>query len=282
MAVLHENLDYSICISVIVSFTGCALDHAGQRNRLKAHYEVSHEDRIVVPGTIQTPRAHISRVQTQRAFDTLPPRSIADGEPDEFWDLSLEEVTRTALSRSPVMRQLGVNILSTPNQLQTIYDPAIALSHPQFGEEAARSAFDARLSHSFVHNDSDLPFNNRTQGGGAFVVKGDEFRAFTQVQKTSQTGGRYGLSLFATHQHNDAPANRFSHVWLNGIEFTIRQPLLQGSGSHINSVITPGSQAGNMTPGILLTRINSRITGSEFELGVRDFLNDLETCRERS
>ena len=77
------------------------------------------------------------------AFNSLPPRSMADGEPTEFWDLSLQEVINTALRNSPVLRDLGGQVLSAPQLLSSIYDPAITQSHPRFGEEAALSAFDA-------------------------------------------------------------------------------------------------------------------------------------------
>ncbi len=209
--------------------------------------------------------------------ESLPPRSMADGEPADFWDLPLAEVIETALRNSPVLRELGGRILASPEAMTSIYDPAISQSHPRLGEEAALSAFDAQFQYSALWNDSDLPYNNFNTGGGAFEVKSDQFRSNAGLTKTSATGAQYGLTSFTRHLHSDAPSNRFSHAWTNGIEVTLRQPLLQGAGVGFNRIARPGSGPEvTLSPGVLLARINTDLSATDFERGVRDFVSQLE------
>ena len=219
----------------------------------------------------------LGRCDGSNATDSLRPRSMSDGAPTEFLDLSLEDVIRTAMQNSQIMRDLGGRVLASPQSLTSIYDPAISQSHPRLGEEAALSAYDAQFQQSILWNDRNLPFNNANAGGGAFQVKSDQFSWNTGLSKTAANGAQFNLSSFTRHEHSDAPSNLFSHAWTNGIEATIRQPLLQGAGVAFNRIARPGSGPEiGLSPGVLLARINTDLSVADFERGVRDYVSQIE------
>jgi hypothetical protein len=76
------------------------------------------------------------------------PRSILSPAPVEYWDLGLQEAIKYGLTHSRVMIDLGATVLRSPDTVATTYTPAVAETDPQFGTEAALSAFDANLAMS--------------------------------------------------------------------------------------------------------------------------------------
>ena len=94
---------------------------------------------------------------------SAPPRSIRHSGKDKIRDVSLQEVIRTALANGRVLKDniqflSQVNVLLTaPNQVRSVYDPALQESGVLFGQrgvEAALADFDAR----FTTNDSNASF----------------------------------------------------------------------------------------------------------------------------
>ena len=71
------------------------------------------------------------------------PRSIRDSSRIQYWDLTLQEAIRYALCNSKVMLDLGGTILRSPQTTPNTFGPAVQESDPQYGVEAALSAFDA-------------------------------------------------------------------------------------------------------------------------------------------
>ena len=69
------------------------------------------------------------------AAATAPPITIHEEEPREYWDLSLEEAIRLALTNSRIMRDLGGTILRAPSSMRAIQDPAITETDARFGVE---------------------------------------------------------------------------------------------------------------------------------------------------
>ena len=210
---------------------------------------------------------------------SVAPRTMADGIPTDFWDLSFEEAIRIGLQNSTILRDLGGRVLDSPESVATVFDPAIAMSNPRTGEVAALSAFDAQINESFAYGDSNRIFNNAAQGGGAFIVKGDNFRWDWQLTKVAATGTQFGLRTFTAYEHNNAPANLFTHAWRNSAEAIVRQPLLQGAGTRFNRIAGPGARAtGVNLPGVLLARINGDISLADFERSVRDYVYQVEAA----
>src|SRR5688572_21183907 len=69
------------------------------------------------------------------AAGTLPPRTLQDCEPANYWPLVLEEAVQISLVNSQVMRDLGGRVVGAPQAIRTIFDPAIQESDPRFGVE---------------------------------------------------------------------------------------------------------------------------------------------------
>ena len=83
----------------------------------------------------------------------IRPFSLQNNQPKEVWDLKLEDAIRNALTNNKIMRTIGGQvqgppdfISAMPEQVPSIYDPALVESNPRSGVEAALSAFDTQFS----------------------------------------------------------------------------------------------------------------------------------------
>src|SRR5690606_17432756 len=91
--------------------------------------------------------------------NTAPPHTIHVTDDIPIRDISLTETIQTALMNSQVLRTAGSfhspgsSVLANPNNVPSVYDPAIQESGVLFGGrgvEAALSAFDAQLNASMI------------------------------------------------------------------------------------------------------------------------------------
>lgn len=73
-------------------------------------------------------------------------RNTADFEKIDYWNLSLAETIEVAISNGEVLRDLGATVLRAPRMMTTDQMQALAETDPQFGMEAALSAFDAQFT----------------------------------------------------------------------------------------------------------------------------------------
>ena len=134
---------------------------------------------------------------------TEKPRAVTDRREDEIRDLSLEEAIRIALENNPIVRssaQLvtpGNSVLSAPDRLPSIYDPAIQESGVLFGGrgvESALSQFDPNWTTSMIWGRNEQIQNNAFFGGGLQPGKTltQETGVFnTQLQKNFANGGTF-------------------------------------------------------------------------------------------
>jgi outer membrane protein TolC len=205
-----------------------------------------------------------------------PPRKLSDGAPTDFWDISLDDAIRMALDNSRVLKDLGGQVLSSPQAVRTIYDPSITISNPVTGEEAALAAFDSQYQSSFLGTASNQAFNNATLGGGATTVNSDGFSWTQQISKTAATGTQFSLARLLQYENSDAPFNLFPSSYSGALQGTVRHPLLQGSGVGFNRIAGASGQIGSR--GVILARIDGDISIAQFEQGVRDFVQDVETA----
>jgi len=212
----------------------------------------------------------------QNLLDTRTPPSVRRPEELEKWPLTLEEATRIALANSQVIRQLGGLIVDTPQALTTVYDPALAEADPRTGVEAALAAFDAQFVTNLFHEQRDRGVNNVFQQSfGAFTTNTNFELGLTKV---AATGTQFGLRNITTYNriHNFQPGfNQFASVYDTLMQAEFRQPLLQGAGVEFNRIAGPNATPGNYN-GVLLARINTDVSLSDFEASVRDLLRDVE------
>ncbi len=232
------------------------------------HYE-SLSDQIAYTDMESDPRGRAELLER-------PHTGLSDYSP-EYWDLSLEDAIRYALKNSTVLRDLGGTILQSPETVQTKFGSAIQRTNPRFGMEAALSAFDARFSSRALFENNDLALNNTFLGGGTRSLKQDLNDYQTEISKRAATGTEFILRNNTNYDANNAPGNRFSSAWSTNIEAEFRHPLLQGGGVEFNRIAGPLSVPG-FTNGFLIARVNSDITQVDFEIGLRNFLSDVENA----
>jgi hypothetical protein len=213
--------------------------------------------------------------------NTPPPRSLGSRDPSkmDYRDMTLQEVIQVTLMNSRVLIDLGGTVLRAPENVQTSYNIAVQETDPEYGTEAALSAFDAQFSTSLYSQKNNQQYNNTTLGtNGLFLQNYDEWD--TQITKTSVTGGQFTLRNVIDFGRDNNVANLASCQ--NGafdtyVEGTIRQPLLQGAGVEYNRIAGPGAKPG-VYNGVLVARIRNDISTADFELGLRDYVSNVESA----
>jgi outer membrane protein TolC len=220
----------------------------------------------------------VETVSYEELTSTLPPLTLKEDAPPEFWDLPLEEVIQTAIANSQVMRDLGALVLESPDNVQTLYDPAIEETDPRFGVEAALSAFDTSFESRLFFEKNDRALNNVFFGGGTRLLTQDLHNYQAQLSKRAATGGEFTIRKTIDYDFNNSPGNDDPNKpWLVQVEGEFRQPLMQGAGVDFNRIAGPDGRPGAMN-GVLLARINTDINLVDFELAVRNLVNDVENA----
>ncbi len=59
------------------------------------------------------------------AIGAIEPFTVRRQEPVEYWPLTLEEAVRITLANSETMREIGGRVLTAPQGVTSVYDPAI-------------------------------------------------------------------------------------------------------------------------------------------------------------
>ncbi len=256
-----------------------------------SHY-VGAIQKIEYPDTEQQP--------LDEAAGTQEPLTLSNAKFDQIWELSLEEAVRTALENGKVLRNLGgrfasfggprpqtgeppVSLLTSPALTPSVYDPAITETDPFRGVESALAAFDAQLSMTSTWQNGNRPQNVDPLFQTLIfvpVLKTNQGVTTTGVQKTTATGGQFGVSnttqLDATNNiFRDVPS-----IWTTSYDFSFNQPLLQGAGVTYNRIAGPDTFNNLLGRpnfrGVLLARINADISLADFEAGVRNLVSDTE------
>jgi hypothetical protein len=231
--------------------------------------------------------AHFQAMATQIEYPTVPapvneqaattpqPLSIRDLAQARYRDLSLQQATQLALINSKILVDLGGQVIRAPDSLPTAYDVAFVETDPQFGPEAALSAFDATFSMSgqFQHNDQQV--NNTFVGdNGYFAQSYDVMQA--QIEKRAVTGSDFTLRQIIDYNRDTNLADQYpGGNWDAIYEAQVRHPLLQGSGIEFNRIAGPGGKPG-VYNGVLVARIRTDISLADFEIGVRNYVANVE------
>jgi outer membrane protein TolC len=174
-------------------------------------------------------------------------------------------------------------VLQAPALARTILDPSLVETDPRFGVEAALSAFDAQLAMTGLFEKNDRAVNNNILTGSTpgspnrnkFLQDLNVFQ--TQIAKQSATGAEFAFRHNATYDANNANANLFPSAWDTNLEAEFRQPLGQGRGVNFNRIAGPQATPG-ATNGVVIARINTDISVADFELGLRNLVNNVETA----
>ncbi len=233
--------------------------------------------RPVFPDTatrIETPLPDGSRLD--QLISSEEPRDLPDSDRLQYVNLPLQEAIHLALRHSKVMRDLGGTVLRAPETVATAFGPAVQETNPQSGVEAALSAFDADFSWSVFGEKNDRRYNNQFLGrGGLFQQDADFFQA--QLAKRTVTGSQFALRHIVNYDFNNNTGNEFAGSWDAILEGEFRHSLLQGGGVEFNRIAGPGSQPG-VYNGVLISRLRTDVSLTEFEMGIRDLLSNVENA----
>ena len=206
---------------------------------------------------------------------SLMPRD-ASQELANLRDLSDTEMISLALANSPVLRPLGIRVLDQPGGAATIYDRAITATDPFYGPQAALAQFDSQLAASLDSQNNDRVFNNTTLGGNVQELTQDFGNLNLGLQKRMLGGGTVGLNSVTTYDNNNRQGNIFPSYWERQLEASIRQPLARGAGRQYNEIAGPNATPGfNFSNGIVIARLNTQISDTEFEVALRKFVSGL-------
>ena len=221
------------------------------------------------------PVAEIHRAAWSRAPVTMRHRD--ELEQIQYRDMTLDQVLAIAMQNSDVLRELGGTVLRNPNSIRTRFTGPLAVTDPRFSPEAALSAFDAQLQGTAYFSNNDQLYNNPFFAGGTNAFKQDLNEYSLELSKVTGTGSQLALRSISVYNANNAPGNIFSSAWDTYVEGEIRQPLLQGGGLQFNRIAGPGSAPG-VYNGILLAKANADMNQTDFEMAVRDYINNVSNA----
>ncbi len=196
-------------------------------------------------------------------------------------DLQLAEAIQFALQNNVILRNLGGSVVQAPATAISLYNPAIIESNPQAGVIAALSAFDAQVTSQLFWQKNDRPVNvainpilSQFQ---VFNVQQDASVFNYEIAKRTATGARFAASQNVGYDNANSPNRLFQGVFTGWFQAEYRQPLLQGSGVEFNRIAGPNGGIGNYN-GVMIARINTDISLADFEQGIINFVNDVETA----
>ncbi|MCA8988814.1 MAG: TolC family protein [Planctomycetaceae bacterium] len=195
----------------------------------------------------------------------------------QYQNLTLAEAVRLALSESKTLRNLGATILRSPDSASTAFDSAIRENDPRLGVQAALSAFDTSFAASVFHQNNDRALNNQFFGGGTRLLQQKATVMQAQLSKQSASGSEFFLRNITDYDKNNAPGNQFPGAWTTQLEGEVRQPLLKGYGVDYWQTVG-ASQTPGVYSGVLIARTNTDIAQADFEIGVRDFIAEVENA----
>ena len=261
-------------IALTIAFPGAMVLGCATSQRTNPTFETACTPCQDALQEIEKPELQCDAGTDGTEFLSEPPVSIDSFSEVEPWDLSLDQCVEMALANSKVMQKLGGVVVSAPEAARTLFDQAI--QETGIGSvENALSAFDAQVASSIFYNRSEREFNNLFIGGGTPQLTSNTSRFSTELSKQSATGARFAARTIIDYNRNSSPANLFGSTYdaVNQLEF--RQPLLRGRGTAINRIAGPNALVGQYN-GVLIRRINSDISLSDFQSAVRDLVRDVE------
>ena len=199
--------------------------------------------------------------------------------PSEFVDISLDDAVAIALSNVEVLRSLAATVVQNAQGANTAFDSAIQSTDPNFGVEAALSAFDTSLNSTLQYSNLDDTFNNPSTTGSASTVEQNLIDFRYGLNKVTAAGTQLSLDSNITHTDSSNPALLFPSVFDTSWQASVRQPLLQGRGALFNRIAGPASAPGFLgSSGFLVSRSNHDISIVEFERNVNRMVLEIITA----
>jgi outer membrane protein TolC len=210
-----------------------------------------------------------------QASAPITSKTLRENADIQYRDVTVGEVLQIALENSEVLRELGGTVLRAPEGMRTRFTPGLQQTDPRFGTHAALSAFDAQFKGSANFSNNDRIFNNPFFAGGtAGTFQQDLHEYKAELSKRTASGSLLIFRNISDMDDNNAPGNTFTSAWNYYVEGEARQPLLQGGGLQYNRIAGPSGAPG-LYNGILIARVNTDITQTDFEIAVRDYVSNV-------
>ncbi|MEW4529523.1 TolC family protein [Maioricimonas sp. JC845] len=222
---------------------------------------------------------------------TDAPRTLDYSSAHDVWEMPLAEAVYLALLNNDVIRSGGAfvsrfnPILSSPDAVPTVYDPAIQETGILIGNrgiEAALSDFDANFTTRMLWGRDEVltnnPFLSSGVAGGTLTSETGDFNA--TLSKQMANGGQFSLGHQISYLGSNSAFQVFPSTYAGTLSATYRQPLLAGAGTEYTRIAGPIGRnitaVGGVAQGVLIARINSDIELADFEASVRNLLRDVE------
>jgi outer membrane protein TolC len=263
--VAHISLLASL---MVIGLGGCS----ARQGKLTFKHDAAHYRHVAS----QIEHPDVAPGKASQEF-TAPPLVLSLEQEPVYWDLPIEEAVQLALANSRVLRDLGGLLLRSPETTPTTFEPAIVETDPRFGIEAALSEFDAIVALQALGGKNDRPLNNTGGPNSPQSFLQDVTVVEGEIQKRAATGSLFALRHILDYDANTTPSNQFPTIWNTHVEGEFRQPLLQGAGVNYNRIAGPNGIPGQSN-GVLVARVNTDISQADFELGVRDFVSNVENA----
>ncbi len=254
--------------------TGCAKIH-------RFHFQESTSPSYYKSVSTQIEYPSVKSCLTAEVVSTPAPLMLENPADLVTREVQLEEVIRLALQNSDILRSLGGSIVQSPAGVITNFDPAITETNPLIGVEAALSAFDAQVTSQLYWQKNNRPNNIAVnpilQQFQVFATDQTAAVFNYEIAKRTATGARFAARNVVNYDLTNTPNRLFNSAYAGWLEAEYRQPLLRGAGVDFNRIAGPNSGVGQYN-GVLIARINTDISLADFEQGVINFINDVESA----
>ncbi|MCA9262765.1 MAG: TolC family protein, partial [Planctomycetales bacterium] len=194
----------------------------------------------------------------------------------EYWDISLQEAIQIGLQNGKILRSLGGQVIRSPQNAPTILDAAIAATDPRVGVEASLAPFDTLFFTNTNVENNDRAYNSQIISGSR-SLRQDLIDWQMGLTKKSAAGTEFTFRQNITYDSSNVVGNEYYSVYDISTEFEFRQPLLRGRGTLFNRTAGPNASPG-LYHGVLIAQTNADISLSELEIGLRDFVSDIENA----
>ena len=268
----------ALLVVTVLAFVGCKSNKIPNNSGILSYKAPTNtKEPGIEPSYLELSEPDICDFDAEYYTNSLSPDDILDYTNIAYTEISLHDCVVAALRHSEVFRNASGSIVNAPASIGTALDPAIAYTDPQFGEEAALSAFDANFVTSAFFENNDRPFNNSFSGDSDGLFKQDLLDFRTEINKLSAGGTQFNARSGVIYDANNQAGNRFPHSYQAILDFGFRHPLLQGSGSLFNRIAGP-SQTPGVYNGVLIARTNTEISLTDFQAAVRNLVSDVENA----
>jgi outer membrane protein TolC len=215
---------------------------------------------------------------------SLEPHTVREQEHFEIRRVTLQEAVLSALQNAQIVRNnaqflQGGGLMDNPNNVASVYDPAIQESGVLFGGrgvEAALADFDTYFNSSLTWGRSENFANNAL----ARVIDNETANFESSLSKSFANGSALEIQHNVNYLGTDSPGTAFPSSYAGNLVALYRQPLLAGAGTEFTRVAGPISRSfggiSGVSQGVVIARINNDLTIAQFENSLHDMVLDVE------